>query len=80
LPEITDVQLLTEPARKNTAPCIAYAAFKINKINEHANIIVAPSDHIILKEDEFVRIADLLRLILFQKMMHWYIRHSTYSA
>lgn len=58
LPEITDVQLLTEPARKNTAPCIAYAAFKINKINEHANIIVAPSDHIILKEDEFIRIAE----------------------
>ncbi len=58
LPTITDVQLLTEPARKNTAPCIAYAAFKIHKINPEANIIVAPSDHIILQEDEFVRIAN----------------------
>ncbi len=59
LPDITDEQILTEPARKNTAPCIAYAAFKINKLNPDANIIVAPSDHIILKEDEFVRIAEL---------------------
>ncbi len=59
LPDITDAQILTEPARKNTAPCIAYAAFKINKLNPDANIIVAPSDHIILNEDEFVRIAEL---------------------
>jgi mannose-1-phosphate guanylyltransferase len=59
LPDITDEQILAEPARKNTAPCIAYAAFKINKLNKDANIIVAPSDHIILKEDEFVRIANL---------------------
>lgn len=58
LPDITDAQILTEPARKNTAPCIAYASFKINKINPAANIIVAPSDHIILQEDEFVRIAE----------------------
>ena len=59
LPDIQDFQILTEPARKNTAPCIAYSAFKINKLNPNANIIVAPSDHIILNEDEFVRIANL---------------------
>ena len=59
LPDITDEQILTEPARKNTAPCIAYSAFKIHKINPEANIIVAPSDHIILNEEEFVRITDL---------------------
>jgi mannose-1-phosphate guanylyltransferase len=59
LPDITDRQILAEPARKNTAPCIAYSAFKINKINPDANIIVAPSDHIILDEDEFIRIANL---------------------
>lgn len=58
LPDITDAQILTEPARKNTAPCIAYSAFKINKINPDANIIVAPSDHIILDEAEFVRISE----------------------
>lgn len=59
LPDIKDEQILAEPARKNTAPCIAYAAFKINKINPHANIIVAPSDHIILDSEEFVRISQL---------------------
>ena len=59
LPDITDAQILAEPARKNTAPCIAYNAFKINKLNPNANIIVAPSDHIILNEDEFVRISEL---------------------
>ncbi|MCB0507816.1 MAG: mannose-1-phosphate guanylyltransferase [Bacteroidetes bacterium] len=58
IPSIEDVQILTEPARKNTAPCIAYAAFKINKINPDANIIVAPSDHIILQEDAFINIAN----------------------
>lgn len=59
LPAITDEQILAEPARKNTAPCIAYAAFKIRKINANANIIVAPSDHIIENEEEFCRIANL---------------------
>ncbi|MFN8236720.1 MAG: mannose-1-phosphate guanylyltransferase [Chitinophagales bacterium] len=59
LPDITDEQILTEPARKNTAPCIAYSAFKINKLNPDANIIVAPSDHIILQEEEFLRISNL---------------------
>lgn len=57
LPFITDNQLLLEPARKNTAPCVAYACYKISQINPNANIIVAPSDHIILKEDEFKKIA-----------------------
>lgn len=59
LPDITDNQILAEPARKNTAPCIAYAAFKIKTINPDANIVVAPSDHVILNEDEFVRISNL---------------------
>jgi mannose-1-phosphate guanylyltransferase len=49
-------QVLTEPMRKNTAPCIAYAAHKIHSINQNANLIVAPADHLILKEDRFVSI------------------------
>jgi len=49
-------QVLTEPMRKNTAPCIAYAAHKIHAINPNANLIVAPADHLILKEDKFVSI------------------------
>ena len=53
LPFITDDQLLLEPVGKNTAPCIAYASYKIYKTNSEANIIVAPSDHVILKEKVF---------------------------
>ncbi len=49
-------QVLTEPVRKNTAPCIAYAAHKINSINANATLIVAPSDHLIMNEDRFVKI------------------------
>jgi mannose-1-phosphate guanylyltransferase len=56
LPEITDKQILCEPARRNTAPCIAYACYKIAQENVDANIVVAPSDHIILKEDSFTDI------------------------
>lgn len=46
--------LLLEPARRNTAPCIAYACYKIYKLNPNANVVVAPSDHLILKEQTFV--------------------------
>ncbi|MDD4778516.1 MAG: mannose-1-phosphate guanylyltransferase [Fermentimonas sp.] len=53
LPEIKDNQLLLEPMRRNTAPAIAFATFRINAINPDANIIVAPSDHLIMKEDQF---------------------------
>ena len=56
LPELDDFQIMLEPMRKNTAPCIAYANYRIKQVNENANIIVAPSDHLILKEDEFVGI------------------------
>lgn len=49
-------QILTEPMRKNTAPCIAYAAHKIHALNLNANLIVAPSDHLILDENSFVSI------------------------
>lgn len=55
LPMLAEEQVLLEPFRRNTAPCIAYATFKIRKQNPFANVIVAPSDHIILKEDEFIR-------------------------
>lgn len=46
--------ILLEPSRNNTAPCIAYATYKILQRNLDANIVVAPSDHLILKEDEFL--------------------------
>nr|WP_321453618.1 mannose-1-phosphate guanylyltransferase [uncultured Carboxylicivirga sp.] len=56
LPEISDSQVLLEPCMRNTAPCIAYAAYKIYKRNADANIVVAPSDHLITAESEFRRV------------------------
>ena len=55
LPQLEDKQILPEPARRNTAPCIAWASAHIQKINPDANIIVAPADHLILKENEFIK-------------------------
>lgn len=52
---IKDDRIITEPARRNTAPCICYANFKILSQNADANIIVAASDHLIADEDEFVK-------------------------
>lgn len=57
LPELPKDNIMGEPLRCNTAPCIAYASFKIQNINPEANIIVAPSDHLILREQDFISIA-----------------------
>jgi len=54
LPEIGDQQILLEPERRNTAPCIAYASYKIFQENKEANIVVTPADHAIFMEDVFV--------------------------
>lgn len=54
IPEIRDQQILLEPSRNNTAPCIAYASLKIKGLNPKAIFSVWPSDHIILKEDVFL--------------------------
>lgn len=54
LPELKEEQVLLEPLRRNTAPCLAYAANKIKTLSPEANVIVTPSDHLILKEDEFI--------------------------
>lgn len=53
LPELSANQILSEPTRRNTAPAIAYASYRILARNPHANIVVAPSDHLILREDDF---------------------------
>lgn len=55
LSELTDNQILCEPSRNNTAPCIAYTAFKLQALNPNANLVVAPSDHIILQEQRFIK-------------------------
>jgi mannose-1-phosphate guanylyltransferase len=56
LPQLSDDQILAEPMRKNTAACIAYASLKIAQKNKDAIIVVTPSDHLILKESEFLEV------------------------
>ena len=53
LPMINPECVITEPLRRNTAPCIAYANAKIKQKNPNAKIVVAPSDHLILNQEEF---------------------------
>lgn len=53
LPDIDDSHILLEPTRRNTAPCIAWAAYHIAAIDPDASMIVTPSDHIITREREF---------------------------
>ena len=54
LPQLSDNQILLEPTRRNTAPCIAYATYRIRTINPKANIVVTPSDHMIMQEHKFL--------------------------
>jgi mannose-1-phosphate guanylyltransferase len=56
LPQLGKEQLILEPVRKNTAPCIALASYKINEINPKANIIIAASDHLILNESVYLEV------------------------
>ena len=53
LPELKSDQILLEPARRNTAPCIAWAAHHIKAINPEAKMMVAPSDHLIINVEKF---------------------------
>ena len=53
LPELKPEQMLLEPARRNTAPCNAWAAWHIKALNPDAKIMVAPSDHMVLKQHDF---------------------------
>ena len=56
LPEVKQEQVVLEPAMRNTAPCILYAALKIQKGNPDALMIVAPSDHWIEDEYAFAKV------------------------
>lgn len=53
LPELLDENILLEPARRNTAPCIAWAAYHIAARDSEAAMVVAPSDHLVTREREF---------------------------
>jgi mannose-1-phosphate guanylyltransferase len=56
LPNLKPENILAEPSRKNTAPCIAYISFKLMQLDPEASLIVAPSDHLILDNENFRRI------------------------
>ncbi|MBO4537156.1 MAG: mannose-1-phosphate guanylyltransferase [Bacteroidales bacterium] len=53
LPQVSDDNILLEPYKRNTAPCVAYATYKLYKKNPDATVIVAPSDHLIIGETQF---------------------------
>lgn len=54
IPELIPSQILAEPLRRNTAPCIAFANIHIQKRNPNANVIVTPADHLIINEFDFI--------------------------
>lgn len=56
LPEIPNDNILLEPMPRNTAPCIAYACWKIGIRHPDANIVVTPADAVILNQNKFVKV------------------------
>ena len=56
LPDMPRENILCEPCRRNTAPCIAYVSWRIKSKNPKANIVVTPSDHIVTNVQEFQRV------------------------
>ena len=56
LPEVPAENILLEPCRRNTAPCIAYVSWKIKKKNPRANLVITPSDHMVTDVEEFRRV------------------------
>ena len=56
LPAMPRDHILCEPCRRNTAPCIAYVSWRIKSKDPKANIVVSPSDHVVLDVQEFRRV------------------------
>ena len=56
MPEVPVSNILCEPCRRNTAPCIAYVSWRIKSVDPHANIVVTPSDHLVTNPVEFRKI------------------------
>jgi mannose-1-phosphate guanylyltransferase len=64
LPQLPVENIIGEPFRKNTAPCIAYISFKLQRMNPEATLLVAPADHLILQEDKFLDVCnDALKFV-----------------
>lgn len=58
LPDLPVENIISEPFRKNTAPCIAYISFKLKAKDPEGSLIVAPADHLILDEQRFLEVCD----------------------
>jgi mannose-1-phosphate guanylyltransferase len=58
LPELPQENILCEPSRKNTAPCVAFVSYKLAQLNPEANLICAPADHLITETDKFIEICE----------------------
>lgn len=71
VPDLEDYQVLGEPLRRNTAPCIAYAAAVIKQMDPKATIIVTPSDHAVFKQERFE--ADIKQAVNTVKEHDWII-------
>lgn len=70
LPEIDLKNIVAEPSRKNTAPCIAYISYKLNEINNKGALICAPADHIILDSTAFTKVClEALSFVLHHKAL-----------
>ncbi len=70
IPEIANENIISEPSRKNTAPCAAYFAHKMMALNPNANIIMSPADHLIMDEHAFERTAhDALDFVAHHKCL-----------
>ena len=57
LPELQPGNILCEPSRKNTAPCVAYVSYKLHQLNPKSNLICAPADHLILDDIAFRKVS-----------------------
>ncbi len=57
LSDIPEENIVSEPSRKNTAPCVAYISFKLKQKDPDATLIIAPSDHMVLDLEEFIKIS-----------------------
>jgi len=57
LPELSPENILCEPSRKNTAPCVAYVSYKLQQLNPKSNLICAPADHLVLDNTAFIKVS-----------------------
>jgi mannose-1-phosphate guanylyltransferase len=57
LPELDAANILCEPSRKNTAPCVAYISYKLQQQNPNSNLICAPADHLVADETAFIKVS-----------------------